>query len=102
MESNAHQSFNAYDRHYQAIVGRGRVLQLSVRRQTIRTDAQAILTEIKRTSTNVNRKSNKRRRLAVEGDEPLRTLDVNMTYDDGDPRNDRDADTGNDRDQRAT
>ena len=64
-----HQSFKACDRQFQAITGRGRVLELSMRQHTIRTDALSALPREKRSRTDQTSERRKRRRLVLNNDE---------------------------------
>ena len=64
-----HQSFKACDRQFQAITGRGRVLDLSMRQHTIRTDALSVLPREKRSrSDHTPERRRKRRRLVLNND----------------------------------
>ena len=64
-----HQSFKACDRQFQAITGRGRVLELSMRQHTIRTDALSALPREKRSrSDQSSERRRKRRRLVLNND----------------------------------
>ena len=64
-----HQSFKACDRQFQAITGRGRVLELSMRQHTIRTDALSALPREKRSRAEQTSERRKRRRLVLNNDE---------------------------------
>ena len=64
-----HQSFKACDRQFQAITGRGRVLDLSMRQHTIRTDALSVLPREKRSRADQTSERRKRRRLVLNNDE---------------------------------